>query len=196
MPRWSEASLIAEERGDMLYQMWLLVSLNILHSRNGNFEIALQYASRGSATATIMGDAAAIALAQFGLGNSLHFIGDLSGARAELEAALHASAALPQSGTTYLGYDYDILAAIALASTLCLQGHPDQAAERARRAIKDAERIDDPIVLSMVLRHAVLLFLWIGDLTYAEELIDWYISNAARIPWRRRSRPGAASRES
>jgi predicted ATPase/DNA-binding winged helix-turn-helix (wHTH) protein len=170
--------LIAEERGDILYQMWLMVSLNIFHSRKGNFTIALQYARRGSATATILGDAAAIALAQFGLGNSLHFIGDLGGASAELEAALLHRPRSPQSGTTYLGYDYDILAAIALANTLCLQGHPDQAVERARRTIKDAERIDDPIVLSIVLRHAVLLFLWIGDLPYAEELIDWYISNA------------------
>lgn len=170
--------LIAEERGDILYQMWLMVSLNIFHSRKGNFTIALQYARRGSATATILGDPAAIALAQFGLGNSLHFIGDLGGASAELEAALLHRPRSPQSGTTYLGYDYDILAAIALANTLCLQGHPDQAVERARRTIKDAERIDDPIVLSIVLRHAVLLFLWIGDLPYAEELIDWYISNA------------------
>ena len=170
--------LIAEERGDILYQMWLMVSLNIFHSRKGNFTTALQYARRGSATATILGDAAAIALAQFGLGNSLHFIGDLGGASAELEAALLHRPRSPQSGTTYLGYDYDILAAIALANTLCLQGHPDQAVARARRAIKDAERIDDPIVLSIVLRHAVLLFLWIGDLPYAEELIDWYIANA------------------
>ena len=170
--------VIAEECGDMLYKMWLLVSLNILHSRNGNFETALQYARRASATATILGDAAAIALVQFGLGNSLHFIGDLSGARAELEAALMHRPRPQESGRTYLGYDYEILASITLASTLCLQGHPGQAAGRARRTVKEAERIDNPIVLSMVLRHAVVLFLWIGDLTYAGELIDWYTSNA------------------
>ena len=33
-------------------------------------------------------------------------------------------------------------------------------------------------MLTIVLRHAVLLFLLIGDLPYAEELIDWYISSA------------------
>jgi predicted ATPase/DNA-binding winged helix-turn-helix (wHTH) protein len=169
---------IAEERDDVVYQMWQLVSLNIFHSRNGNFTMALQYARRGSATASVMGDAAAIALAHFLLGNSLHFIGDLGGAHAELEAALAHRPRSQQSGRTYLGYDYDILAAIALANTLCLQGYPHQAAKRARRTIEQAERIENPIVLTIVLRHAVLLFLLIGDLPYAEELIDWYISSA------------------
>ena len=168
--------LIAEERADILYQMWQLVSLNIFHMRNGNFTTALRYARRSSAAAGIMGDAAAVALAHFLLGNSLLLAGDLGGASSELEAALP-----PRSqgnGRTYLGYDYEILAAIALANALGLQGFLRQAAERARRTIKDAERINSPIVLSMVLRHAMLLFLWVGDLTDAEELIDWYIANA------------------
>jgi predicted ATPase/DNA-binding winged helix-turn-helix (wHTH) protein len=170
--------VIAEERGDILYQMWLLVSLNIFHVRNGNFTTALQHARRGSATASIMGDPAAIVLAHFLLGNSLLLVGDLGGASAELEAALLHRPRSQQSGRTYLGYDYDILATIASASALCLQGYPQQAAERARRTIEEAERIANPIVLSIVLRHAMVLFLWIGDLPYAEELVDWFISNA------------------
>jgi predicted ATPase/DNA-binding winged helix-turn-helix (wHTH) protein len=169
---------IAEERGDILYQMWLLVSLNIFHVRNGNFTTALQIARRCSATASIMGDTEAIALAHFLFGNSLLLIGDLRGASAELEAALLHRPRSRQSARTYLGYDYDILAAITSASALCLRGYPQQATERAHRTIEEAERIANPIVLSIVLRHAMVLFLWVGDLSYAEELIDRYISNA------------------
>jgi predicted ATPase/DNA-binding winged helix-turn-helix (wHTH) protein len=169
---------IAEERGDVLYQMWLQSSLNVFHTRNGDIKSALQNAKRTSAVANIVGDSAAVALAHFQLGNSLHLTGDLDDARVELEAVLQHRPRSQGTSTIYLGYDHYILAGIGLANTLCLQGYPNQAADRARQAVKDAERIDNPITLSIVLRRAVLVFLWIGDLQSAEELIDWYISNA------------------
>jgi predicted ATPase/DNA-binding winged helix-turn-helix (wHTH) protein len=85
---------VAEDRGDVLYQMWLLSTLNIFHVRNGNCMTALHYAKRSSAVANIIGEPAAVALGHFFLGNSLHIVGDLAGARAELEAALqHRSSA-------------------------------------------------------------------------------------------------------
>ena len=169
---------IAEERGATLYQMSLLAWLNIFYTRNGNCKAALQYARRSSAVANVIGDAAAIALVHFLLGNSLHIVGDLEGARVALEAALRYRPQAQRTGMVYLGFDHDILARINLANTLCLQGHLRQAAERARETVKDAQDIDHPIALSIVLRHAVLLFLWIGDLPSAEELIDWYAANA------------------
>jgi tetratricopeptide (TPR) repeat protein len=158
--------------------MWLQSSLNVFHTRNGDFKSALQNAKRTSAIANIVGDSAAVALAHFQLGNSLHLAGDLDDARVELEAVLQHRPRSQGTSTIYLGYDHYILAGIGLANTLCLQGYPNQAADRARQAVKDAERIDNPITLSIVLRRAVLVFLWIGDLQSAEELIDWYISNA------------------
>jgi predicted ATPase/DNA-binding winged helix-turn-helix (wHTH) protein len=169
---------IAEERGDVLYQMSLLAWLNIFYARNGNFKTALYYARRSSAVAHVIGDAAAIALAHFLLGNSLNIVGDLGGARVELEAALQYRPHARRTGMVYLGFDHELLARINLANTLCLQGYLGQAAERAREAVKDAQDIDHPIALSVVLRHAVLLFLWIGDLPSTEELIDWYAANA------------------
>ncbi len=117
-------------------------------------------------------------MAHFQLGNSLYFVGDLDGARVELEAVLQHRPRSQRTSTIYLGYDHYILASICPANTLCLQGYPNQAAERARQAVKDAERIDNPITLSIVLRRAALLSLWIGDLQSAEELIDGYVSNA------------------
>ena len=164
---------IAEELGDVLYQMRLLDWLNVFYFRGGKFRTALQYARRSSAVAAIIGDPAAIALAHFLVGNSLYVVGDVDGSRAELEATLQY-----RSHAVYLGFDQYFAADISLAGTLCLQGYPQQAVVRARRILKDAERIDNSITLSIILRHAVLLFLWIRDLQSAEELIEWYISIA------------------
>jgi predicted ATPase/DNA-binding winged helix-turn-helix (wHTH) protein len=167
---------IADERGDARYQMSLLAWLNIFHARNGNFITALHCARRSSALANVIGDVAAIALAHFLLGNSLYIVGDLAGARTELEAALQYR---PQrTGLVYLGFDHEILARITLANTLYLQGYLSQAGELARKAVKDARDIDHPLALSIVLRHAVFLFLCVRDLPSAEALIDWYAANA------------------
>jgi predicted ATPase len=67
---------------------------------------------------------------------------------------------------------------MSLANTLCMQGYSRQAVERTRRALEEAQRVEHSVTLSIALRHAALLFLWIGDLRAAEDVIDWYISNA------------------
>ena len=169
---------IAEDRGDVLYQMWLLTSLNMFHFRNGNFRTALHYARRCSAVAAVIGNPAAVALAQFFLGNTLHVVGDLGGSRAELEAAVQHRSRIPRTGEVYFSFDTSVPAAMSLANTLCLQGRSSEAVELARRTLDQARHIEHAVTLSIVLRHAAMLFLWIGDLQTAEEVIDWYTSDA------------------
>ncbi|MEI9986381.1 MAG: hypothetical protein WDN69_26335 [Aliidongia sp.] len=179
---WARAALerslsIAESCGDISYQMWLLSALNIFYFRNGNCRLTLQCAQRSSAVAKAVGDPAALALAHFVLGNSLYLVGDLGGAHAEFEAALQNRSRAQHSGKVYFGFDVAAPAAMGLASTLCLQGYPRQAAERAHLILEDARHIEHSVTLSITLIHAVLLFLWTGDLQTAERVIDWYISN-------------------
>ena len=107
----------------------------------------------------------------------------MSGARRELEAALHHWPGFQSTSTISLGFDYRNRAGIVLARTLWLQGHPDQAVERARQSIKDAERMEHPISLTIVLHWAASVFLWRGDLESAEEHIDWFISRAESHYW-------------
>jgi predicted ATPase len=59
-----------------------------------------------------------------------------------------------------------------------LQGHPAQAVARAHQAIRDAERMDHPASLAVVLAWAASVFLWTGDLQGAEEHIDSSIRHA------------------
>lgn len=168
---------IAEVCGELSYQMWLLSALNIFHFRNGNCGLTLQCAKRSLAVAEAIGDPVAFALAHFVLGNSLYLVGDLKGAQAEFEAALENQSRAQHASRAYFGFDVAAPAAMGLASTLCLQGDPRRATEQAHRILEDALHIKHSITLSLTLIHAILLFLWTGDLQTAEKVTDWYISN-------------------
>ena len=79
---------IAEARGAVLDQSRLLGLLHLFHMRSADFKAALDYATRNSVLAATIADPAAIALGHFVLGNTLYLMGDLEGARSNLEAAL------------------------------------------------------------------------------------------------------------
>jgi predicted ATPase/DNA-binding winged helix-turn-helix (wHTH) protein len=169
---------IAEECGDAGTQLNVLSMLHMFHGRIGDPNTALQYARRCSAVSKTIGDPAALALGHSLLGMSLHFRGDLSGARMELEAALRHGPGYRRTSTTYLGFNGHILVGGALARTLWLQGHPAQAVERARHTVENAASTDHPVTLSIALIWAITVFLWTGDLESAEEHIDRFISRA------------------
>ncbi len=124
------------------------------------------------------GDPVANALAHAMLGASLQSIGDLSGARIELNAALthdlelqtdqHHPAGLRSSGGGWCRAGENVVAA----------GHPAQALERARRTVRNAARLGHPVTLSIALNGAISVFLWIGDLQSAEEHVDWFMAHA------------------
>jgi predicted ATPase/DNA-binding winged helix-turn-helix (wHTH) protein len=168
---------IAKARGDLLNEVRLLGPLHMYHLRAGEFRVCLQYAKRSSEIASTLGDAGATAMAHALMGISLHAMGDLSGARVELEAALEPGPGSPTSRTIYFGFDHYSWAGIALTTTLWLQGHPAQAVASADQAIKDPERIRHPVSLAVVL-NAISVLLWIGDVGAAEQHLDWFISRA------------------
>jgi predicted ATPase/DNA-binding winged helix-turn-helix (wHTH) protein len=174
----NKSRAIAEQRGDVLHEAGLLGMLHMFHFRGGDFKTAQDYAKRCRALAGTIDDPAAIALAHSILGRSLLIVGDLAGARIELEALLPTWSRAQLTGSIYLAYDRHYRAGIALARTLWLQGYPAQAVERADETIKAAERMDHPASLVVVLAWAASVFLWTGDLRSAEEHIDSSISLA------------------
>ena len=169
---------IAEERGDALDRLRLLGPLNMFHRRTGDFTTALQYAKRCSAIARTVEDSVAIALAHSILGASLHLSGDLADARAELEAALDRGPRSQPTTTIYLGFEGKVLAGAILARNLWLQGHPDQAMERARQTVEEAAGMDHSLTLAIALIWAISVFLWTGDLRTAQAYIELLTSLA------------------
>ena len=142
---------IAERVGDSRMQLQLLSLLQMFHGRIGDPATALQYARRCADVSRFVAEPAALALGQSLLGMSLHFTGDLSGARVELEAALRYGPNTAGTSSAYLGFNGHILAGGALARTLWLQGHPAQALERARQTLEAARATDHPVTVSIAL---------------------------------------------
>jgi predicted ATPase/DNA-binding winged helix-turn-helix (wHTH) protein len=171
--------VIAEERSDDLNQVRLLAMLHMFHLRAGDFKTASRYAMRSSTVARTIEGPAALALAQSLLGGALHLIGDLRGARLELESALEHAPGSHRTSTINPGFDHYNLAGTLLARTLWLQGHPTDAVERTRQTVKNAIAMDHPVTLSIALIWAVSVFLWDGDFASAEEHVDRLISHAA-----------------
>ncbi len=170
--------LLAEEGGDALDRIQVLGPLQMFYLRTGEFRTALTYAERCSRLAGILEDSVSTTLAHSLMGISLHLSGDLGRAQKALEAALRYGPRADRTTTNYLGFDGRLLAGVILARTLWLQGHPDQAVERALLTIKDAEALNHPLTLSIALVWAVSVFLWVGDLTRADQHIERLFARA------------------
>jgi predicted ATPase/DNA-binding winged helix-turn-helix (wHTH) protein len=167
---------IAEERGDVLNHVGLLGMLHMFHFRSGEFKTALQYATQCRAMAGTTGNAAALTLGHSILGRTLHHMGDHDGSRIELESMLQHWPSSKRAQTIYLGYDRHFRAMMHLSRTLWMQGNPDQAVAQARKTIVQADQMDNPTSLAVVLALATSIFLWNGDLAGAEAHINSSIS--------------------
>lgn len=169
---------IAEARGDAPGQLQLLNLLHIFHQRTGDFKATLHYAQRGLSVAEGIASPSALGLAHCLVGSALHHVGDLGGARAELDAALQSVPGYRPAGTIYFDYDHYNYAGIALARTLWLQGQPAQAIELADQSIEEASSMGHPVAVSRTLLWAVSVFLWAGDLESADANTDLLVSHA------------------
>lgn len=174
----SRSLAIADALGDVLSQVSLLGMLSMFEVRDGDFKTSLHFAQLSRAVDGTAENSPAMALANSILGRALQFVGEHSASRVELEASFRYWSHSLQTSEVYLGLDHHTLVGIGLARNLWLEGHPDQATERVRRTIKDAERKNHPASLGLALSWAPGLFLWIGDLSSAERHTDWLISHA------------------
>ncbi|CCD91008.1 Transcriptional regulator [Bradyrhizobium sp. ORS 375] len=169
---------IAQEEHDGPNEAGLLGMLHMFHFRGGNFNVALSFARRCRTVAEDVDDPAALALAHSILGRSLLMMGDLSGAREELEELFKNWSPSQQSSTIYLVHDRHYRAGIALARTLWLQGHPAQAEQRVHEFVDGARQMDHPASVTVLLAWSASIFLWTGDLRNAERHIDASITMA------------------
>jgi tetratricopeptide (TPR) repeat protein len=167
---------IAEQRGDAFDQLQVLGPLQMFHHRIGEFKSAVLCAKRGSDLARQSQDAVAITSAHCLMGIAHFMTGELSIARAELEAALQLGQNSQRTSTIYLGFDSKNLGSAVLGGTLWLQGYPVQAVEVVRQTVSDAARMEHGLALALALIWAVYVFVWTGDLESAEEHADWLIS--------------------
>ncbi|WP_439369667.1 ATP-binding protein [Bradyrhizobium sp. DASA03120] len=171
----SRSLVIAEACGNVLGQVMMLWMLSLFFVRQAEFRTALDYAKRARAIAGTIDEPDATALAQSALGRALHFVGDYTDARPELEAALNHWSSTHR---IFLGIDERILTGVVLMRTLWAQGFAAQAVERARQTISDAKLSSNPATLAVALSWVSGVLIWAGDLQSAEEHVDWLIPHA------------------
>jgi tetratricopeptide (TPR) repeat protein len=168
---------IARARGDHLNEVRLLGPLFFYYMRRGEFRLCAGHARRSAGIAGTLDDAAAAALAHTLMGISNTLMGDLGGARAELDAAIEIGAPSSARRTIHFGFDHHSWARVARITALCLQGYPAQSRAAIEEAFKDAAAMYHPVSLAVVINSTATL-LWLGDLAAAEQHLDWLIARA------------------
>jgi ATP/maltotriose-dependent transcriptional regulator MalT len=106
------------------------------------------------------------------LGVAYHLTGDHANAQQHCERGLEKAMNPDAAQAVYFGYDQQIRGLVALARTLWFRGFPDRAAKIAERAIDEAVRRNHPIDLRIAMIYSATVFLWRGDLSDAEQLIQ------------------------
>jgi predicted ATPase/DNA-binding winged helix-turn-helix (wHTH) protein len=169
---------LAQLLDDRFWQLWILRLLQVFHTRSGNFQGSLDAGRQGEAVAKALNDPAGALYVQWALGIAHHMIGNQRDAVELSESALAPGS--DRSSTLHLGYDNRIFALFALSRGLWLTGRPDRAVKAASYTIDEAERLGQPLSLSLTFVFTIPVFLWVGDWDNAERMIERFIDHAAR----------------
>ena len=171
---------LAEQRDDLHWQLWLLRGLHIYLTRVGDFHGALATGRQGEAVARKLNDPTSTLNVEWMLGVAHHLIGNQDKAVEFCESAMVHNPTSQRLKIGHLGYDDRIVALVALARGLWLTGRPDRAIEAARYTVREAEQLEQPLSLGISLIWTIYVFLWVGDWSSAEGMIDRLIDHAGR----------------
>jgi predicted ATPase/DNA-binding winged helix-turn-helix (wHTH) protein len=170
---------LAEKLNDTKHQLELLAGQNIFFYRAGDFYSALAVAERASAVADAAKNAAGLAITEWMLGVSHHFLGDQAAALQYCESGMIRAVEFGALNPGFFGDEHRVLALTVLARSLWLRGHPNQALRKAQEAIDEAAARSQAVSVCMSL-YGAQVFLWTGDLDRSSHLIDWLIEYAGR----------------
>ena len=149
---WAKARLLAEDLGDVEYQLASLLVLWAHKIRLPRYAEATELADRCGEVAEASGDRGAIATANYMRGVTYHHTGRLLQAEAFLEASLHHDVeAARQAIIKRFGYDRKTDALAVLANLVWLRGSPDQAQRLGRMSIAEARQLDQAVPLCVAL---------------------------------------------
>lgn len=171
---------LARELDDLHWQLWLLRGLHIYLTRVGDFHGALETGEQGESVARRLNDPTSTLNVEWMLGVAHHLIGNQDKAVQFCESAMVHNPSSQRLNIGHLGYDDRIVALVALARGLWLTGRPDRAVEAAQYTVREAEQLEQPLTLGIALIWTIYVFLWVGDWTSAESMIERLIDHAAR----------------
>ena len=149
---WAKARRLAEDLGDVEYQLVSLLVLWAHRIRLPRYAEAIELAERCGEVAEASGDRGAVATANYMRGVTYHHTGRLSQAESLLEASLHRDVeAARQAVIERFGYDRKTDALAVLANLVWLRGSPDQAQRLGRMSTAEARQLDQAVPLCVAL---------------------------------------------
>jgi len=187
---WQSVLVAAEEIQNIEYQLRSLLGLWSDKINRGENRASLAVAERFERIAVNSDDSADSLVADRMIGYSLYLLGELTPARTRIERVL-SGYVVPGNRSHIVRFQFDqrILARVALANVLWLQGFPDQAMCVAEANIEEAIEIDHALSLIYVFaKSACPLALLVGDLEKAQSLVTALLEHPGRqfsAPWDR-----------
>jgi predicted ATPase/DNA-binding winged helix-turn-helix (wHTH) protein len=171
---------LADAFQDRARQLRLLAGLNIFLTRLGDIRGALPVSEQGGVIAQAAKHSAGTVWAEWGVGNTHHFMGNQAVAQLHFERGMALAVELGTFKAHLFGFDPGIFALVGLARTLWLRGFSDQALRIEQKAIDEAASRDHPVPICVSLAYTSMLLLWTGDLPGASDLIEQLIVHARR----------------
>jgi predicted ATPase len=162
---------LAENLDDPDYQLRSLLGLCAFRIRLADYRGALELARQCEAVANRVSDPGARPTADWTLGVSLFYAGNLAGAQTHLlRVRDRPRSASRRAEAVRFGFDRRIHALGILGMIRWLQGFPDRAIQASRSAIDEAPTLEHPVSLCIATWTGSVLSLWVGDLAAAERL--------------------------
>jgi predicted ATPase/DNA-binding winged helix-turn-helix (wHTH) protein len=171
---------LAEGLCELRPQLQLISALHLFHVRIGDFRGSMQLAKRALDVAGAMDNPTALMTAEWMLGISHHLAGDQTSALIYLKGALPRPAAGAGSHIVRLGHDHRICALCTLARAQWLCGSADDAVDTAHCALAEAETLKNPATLCSSLLATAFVFLWTGNLSEVDAIIERVVSVAKK----------------
>lgn len=168
----THALKLAKQLDDGWLQIRLLAALSIFESRVAKHRESLEIAEEAAAVAQRMGDQEAIVLADWLKGRTENALGYPDRAERHCRSALGILQLSKKLSPAHFGFDHRLSAVVTVARVLWLLGRADDARVVARRAIKDALDLGQPVNVALGLGYTSTIFLWRGDFDEAEETIE------------------------
>jgi predicted ATPase len=144
------------ETPQLLPALWSLGSYYLVRAEHRR---SIELGERILKLAQHMEDPLQIAMARWGLGVDLLYVGELAPAKSHLEQVIAFYDPQQHGSLAFLyGQDPGVSALAWAAWTLWLLGYPDQALERSQEALALAQELDHPFTLSFALNIAGAYF--------------------------------------
>ncbi|MBY0610976.1 MAG: helix-turn-helix transcriptional regulator [Beijerinckiaceae bacterium] len=174
------AMQLAQLLGDIQRTVQLLAGMSVFRMRTGDFKGALDCANRLVAIAAEAEDDSGTIMGEWMLGASFHLVGDQAAAQRHCVRGFELASASGDAPVDGFGYDHRNRALVALARVLWLRGFPEQAKKTALQAIDEAMRRNHPVTVCIAHIYTIPVWLWSGDFSGAEILIDRVVEYAAK----------------